>query len=350
MVQTAVNLSFGIVIGIGLSIIGVPSAALWGILAGVLRFVPYIGALIGAAFPIALAAAVEPGWSMALWTLLLFVLIEPVIGHVIEPWLYGQSTGLSPVAIIVATTFWTWLWGPVGLLLSTPLTMCVVVLGRHVERMRFLFVMLGDEPAMSPETSFYQRLLAHDVAELGEQMERAIGERSRAAGFDAVAMPALAMARRDVARGVLDASAVSAMTTDLREVLDDLEDGADARPADDAAPDVLCVRARGPLDALAAELLVRCLRAEGIAASSEPAKVEHPSLVCVVSLAGDAPQLVLRRLRRRYGEAAFMGCLWAAGDAAPISGDDELKITTTLEQAVTFCRDRSSTGQPAAAD
>lgn len=350
LLQTTVNLSFGILMGIGLSIIGVPSAALWGILAGVLRFVPYIGALIGAMFPIAVAAAVDPGWSMALWTLLLFVLIEPLVGHVIEPWLYGQSTGLSPIAIVIAATFWTWLWGPVGLLLATPLTMCVVVLGRHVERMRFLFVMLGDEPAMSPEAGFYQRLLAHDVEELGEHMERAISDKSRAAGFDAVAMPALAMARRDASRGVLGAEAVAAMSTDLRDVLDELEDGTDVAPADEGVCDVLCVRARGPLDALAAELLVRCLRAEGITASSEPGKVEKPSLVCVVSLAGDVPQIVLRRLRRRYGDAQFMGCLWAAGDAAATPTRENFALTTTLQQAVAFCRDRSSTGQPVAAD
>ena len=123
LLQTAVNLGFGIAIGIGLSVIGVPSAALWGILAGVLRFVPYVGAFIGGALPLALAAAVDPGWSMVFWTLALFLTVEPLVGHVLEPWLYGQSTGLSPIAIIAAAIFWTWLWGPVGLLLSTPLTM-----------------------------------------------------------------------------------------------------------------------------------------------------------------------------------------------------------------------------------
>jgi len=149
--QLAVNASFGVVIGVGLWAIGVPSPTLWGILAAILRFVPYIGAVIAAIFPLALSAAVDPGWSMLLWTAALFVVVEPVVGHVIEPLLYGHSTGLSPVAA---------LWGPIGLILATPLTVCLVVLGRHVERLEFLDVMFGDRPALSPPEIFYQRMLA----------------------------------------------------------------------------------------------------------------------------------------------------------------------------------------------
>ena len=148
--QLAINAAFGLVIGLGLWVIGVPSPALWGILAGVLRFVPYIGAFIGAAFPLALAAAVDPGWSLFVWTALLFLAIEPIVGHVIEPLLYGHTTGLSPVAVVLSATFWTLLWGPIGLVLAAPLTVCLVVLGRHTERLRFIDVLLGDRPALSP--------------------------------------------------------------------------------------------------------------------------------------------------------------------------------------------------------
>ena len=147
LIQLLVNGSFGVVIGIGLWLIGIPSAILWGILAGVLRFVPYIGAFIAAAFPLALAVAVDPTWSMLLWTVALFVVVEPIVGHVIEPMVYGHSTGLSPVAVVASATFWTALWGPIGLVLATPLTVCLVVLGRHVERLEFLDVMFGDRPA-----------------------------------------------------------------------------------------------------------------------------------------------------------------------------------------------------------
>jgi predicted PurR-regulated permease PerM len=146
LTQLALNAAFGTVIGVGLFFIGVPSPVLWGILAGILRFVPYIGAFISAAFPLALAAAVDPGWSMLLMTAALFIVMEPLAGHVVEPLVYGHSTGLSPVAVVVAATFWTWLWGPIGLVLATPLTVCLVVLGRHVERLEFLDVMLGDRP------------------------------------------------------------------------------------------------------------------------------------------------------------------------------------------------------------
>lgn len=162
LAQAGLNLAFGVVIAIGLWLIGVPSPILWGVLAAILRFVPYIGAVIGMAFPLMLAAAVDPGWSMLIATVVLFAVVEPIAGHVVEPLLYGHSTGLSPVAVILAATVWTFLWGPVGLVLATPITVCLVVLGRHVERLAFLDVMLGDRPALAPSEIFYQRMLAGD--------------------------------------------------------------------------------------------------------------------------------------------------------------------------------------------
>jgi predicted PurR-regulated permease PerM len=171
LIQLLLNGTFGLVIGIGLWLIGIPSAILWGILAAVLRFVPYIGAAIAAAFPLALAVAVDPSWSMLLWTLALFLVVEPIVGHVIEPMVYGHSTGLSPVAVVASATFWTALWGPIGLVLATPLTVCLVVLGRHVERLEFLDVMFGDRPALSPPEIFYQRMLAGDPTDAAEKAE-----------------------------------------------------------------------------------------------------------------------------------------------------------------------------------
>ena len=204
LIQLLVNGSFGVVIGIGLWLIGVPSAILWGILAGVLRFVPYIGAFIAAAFPLALAVAVDPTWSMLLWTVALFVVVEPIVGHVIEPMVYGHSTGLSPVAVVASATFWTALWGPIGLVLATPLTVCLVVLGRHVERLEFLDVMFGDRPALSPPEIFYQRMLAGDPTEASEKAEEFLKERSLSSYYDEVALKGLQLAQADAERGALD--------------------------------------------------------------------------------------------------------------------------------------------------
>ena len=149
LTQTALNACFGVVVGTGLWLIGIPSPAVWGLLAGLLRFVPYIGAFIGAALPVALAIVIDPTWSTALWTLGLFVVVETVTGQFIESVVYGRSTGLSPLAVLLSTVFWTWLWGPIGLLLSTPLTMCLGVMGRHMPHLEFLDVLFGDQEPLN---------------------------------------------------------------------------------------------------------------------------------------------------------------------------------------------------------
>jgi len=171
LTQLGINASFGIIIGIGLFYIGVPNPVLWAILSALLRFVPYIGSFISAALPIALAAAVDPGWMMTIWTAALYVVVEVLVSQAVEPVLYGHSTGLSPFAVVVSAIFWSWLWGPIGLILSMPLTLCLVVLGRHVERLAFLDVMLGDRPALTPIEMFYQRILSGDADEAEDHAE-----------------------------------------------------------------------------------------------------------------------------------------------------------------------------------
>ena len=203
LMQLALNTAFGVAIAAGLWIIGIPSAMLWGILAGILRFVPYVGAVAGAVPPLALAIAVDPGWSMLIGTVLLFVIIEPILGHVVEPLLFGHSTGLSPLAVILAATVWTFLWGPIGLVLATPITVCLVVLGRHVGGLSFMDVMLGDRPALSPPQIFYQRMLAGDPSEAVLQAKEFLRERSLSTYYDEVALEALRLAHEDVARGRL---------------------------------------------------------------------------------------------------------------------------------------------------
>src|SRR6187200_2747255 len=230
LTQLILNGAFGGVIGLGLWFIGTPSAILWGILAGVLRFVPYIGAFIAAAFPLALAVAVDPTWSMLLWTVGLFLIVEPVVGHVIEPMVYGHSTGLSPVAVVASATLWTALWGPIGLVLATPLTVCLVVLGRHVERLEFLDVMFGDRPALSPPEIFYQRMLAGDPTEAAEKAEEFLKERSLASYYDEVALKGLQLAQTDATRGVLDGIRQAEICSAVRELVSDLADEADVNP------------------------------------------------------------------------------------------------------------------------
>src|SRR5688572_1013943 len=165
LMQLLLNTGYGIAVGVGLYFIGVPNAVLWGLLATVLKFIPYLGTVLSAVFPVVLAFGIDPTWSMLAWTVALFVTIEAVSNNLVEPWVYGATTGLSPLAIIIAAIFWTILWGPVGLILATPLTVCLLVIGRYVPQLNFLDVLLGSEPVLAPEQRFYQRLLSGNVEE-----------------------------------------------------------------------------------------------------------------------------------------------------------------------------------------
>src|ERR1700720_3958870 len=224
------NAAFGLGSGAGLWLIGVPSAPLWGIMGMILRFIPYVGAIIAAIFPLVLAAAFGPGWSMVLWTAALFLVVEPIFGHAIEPLVYGQSTGLSPVAVVASATFWTALWGPIGLVLATPLTVCLVVLGRHVERLEFLDVIFGDRPALSPPEMFYQRMLAGDPTEAAGKAEEFLKEKSLSSYFDEVALKGLQLAQADAKRGALDQARMIKIRDAVTEFASDLSTQDDSIP------------------------------------------------------------------------------------------------------------------------
>jgi predicted PurR-regulated permease PerM len=224
---TGINAAFGIIIGLGLSFIGVPNPILWGIVGAVLRFVPYAGAFIAAAIPLALAAAVDPGWSMVAETALQFIVVEGIMGQVVEPQLFGHTTGMSPRAIIVAAGFWTLIWGAPGLLLSTPITACLVVLGRHVESLNFIELLLGDKPPLSPVQSFYQRILASDPDEVTFQAEALLKDLSLLDYYEQVALPGLALARIDVVRGVMDRGRQVEICASVESVVADLSDHVD---------------------------------------------------------------------------------------------------------------------------
>jgi len=222
LTQLALNAGFGLAIGMGLWFIGVPSAALWGILAMILRFVPYIGPPIAAIFPLILAAAVGTDWGMVLWTGGLFLVVESIVGQAIEPVVCGHSTGLSPVAIIASATFWAWLWGPIGLILATPLSVCLVVLGRHVDRFKFLDVMLGDQPPLTPPELVYQRMLARDSVETAEQAEDFLKDKPLLNYYEEVLVEALKLAQADADRGFLDDDRTLRVRDAVAEIVGDL--------------------------------------------------------------------------------------------------------------------------------
>jgi hypothetical protein len=392
LIQLLLNGSFGVIIGTGLWLIGVPSAILWGILAAVLRFVPYIGAAIAAAFPLALAVAVDPTWSMLLWTLALFVVVEPIVGHVIEPMLYGHSTGLSPVAVVASATFWTGLWGPIGLVLATPLTVCLVVLGRHVDRLEFLDVMFGDRPALSPPEIFYQRMLAGDPTEASEKAEEFLKERSLSSYYDQVALKGLQMAQADAERGALDHERLTKIRDAVSEFANNISDQDDrplqkvssttdieassavATVAEDAYENlpllskeelppewqgehpVLCVAGRSLIDEAAAIMLGQLSTAHGLSARVEAAEALSTTnifrldttgiaIVCLVYMDASSPahmRYAVRRLRRKLPKATIiLGCWVKDMDPAVLEklrdGAKADLAANSLGEAVKLC-------------
>ena len=222
--QVLINFAYGALIAGALWLIGLPSPIAWGILAMLMRFVPYVGSYIAAALPLLIAAAVDPGWTTFLLVLALFVLGELFMGQVVEPQVFGRGTGVTPIAVIASTIFWTWLWGPLGLLLAMPMTVCLAVLGRHVEGLEFFEVLLSDEPALKPEQRFYQRALTGDAAEATYHAELSLKEQTLASYLDSVALAGLRLAERDAARGALDAEQAERVGGTVKEMLENLAD------------------------------------------------------------------------------------------------------------------------------
>jgi predicted PurR-regulated permease PerM len=334
LAQTIVNGSYGAVIMLGLWLIGLtlghgrtfPNFILWGLLCAVLRFIPYIGPWVASAFPITLSLAVYPGFSVFAATACMFVLVELFSNNVMEPWLYGASTGLSTVAILVAAVFWTWLWGPIGLLLSTPLTVCLAVLGRHVPMLGFLDVLLGDQPALEPHVRFYQRLLARDPVEAEKLAREHAASRGPEKVPDEVAVPALLLARRDREREGLSAEDEAYILDTTGQIMDRLADG-EAAPATAPAPSgplVLGLPAHHRVEELVLQMLARLLRPAGLDVQvsmtrSLPSEIEarvereRPAAVflAVVPPGGLAQARYLcRRLRRKFPELRVVVGYW----------------------------------------
>jgi predicted PurR-regulated permease PerM len=357
--QTCINTCFGVVIGVGLWLIGIPNAPLWALMSMMLRFVPYVGVPLAFLFPFALAMAVDPGWAKMVWVMILYGSIESVIGQAVEPFLYGRSMGLSAVAVVVAAVFWTWLWGPVGLLLSTPLTMCFVVFSRHIDGLKFLNVMLGDQPALRVEESLYLRMLAEDPDEAADEAQSFLNENSLSAYYDEVAARALMLAQDDVNRGVLDLLRQARIRDAIKGLIVNLAGAKDEGPPPAELPagwqdaPVMCVAGRGPLDEAAALLLVDMLGKYGIGArvvssdETSPTQIrdlpcEGVQLTCVSYLEPGTfknARYQVRRLRARMPGVPVLAIFWSlAGDHSRyLDGIEATEcdiVTTGLKETV----------------
>ena len=363
-VQLIVNVSYGLPVGIALYLIGIPNAALWGVLATALRFIPYLGAWIAAALPIALAFAISDDWSLVVWTVAVFVVLELISNNVIEPWAYGASTGLSALAVIVAAIFWTWLWGAVGLLLAVPLTVCLVVVGRYIPQFSFLSIMLGDQPVLSLQDRIYQRLLARDQEEAAELAEQYLGEKGLEALYEDVLIPVLELAERDRHSDALSEERTRFVFDSTRTLVEDLAElpaeGKDSAESADAKEAPLPVPALGPItacivpardeaDEIVGLMLRRCLARRKVAAEFLTINVLKSEVMDrvtelapqVVYISALPPAAVLhaahfcKRLRPRFPQLKIVVAVWHA-DGAMEKGRSRLLAAGASDVVVTL--------------
>ena len=343
--QLVLNAIFGFVIGSGLALIGVPSAPLWGLLAMILRFVPYIGAVLAAVLPLTLAAAVDADWRMAIWTISLFTIVELVMGQVIEPFIYGRSAGLSPVAIVISAAFWTWLWGPLGLLMSTPLTLCLAVLARHVDRLQFIDIMLGDQPALTPQQAAYQRMLTGDPVEAIEQARAFLKEGTVLGYYDEILVGALRLAQADAEHGRLDDARLENIFKTVSDTVEDLaehrnRDTSNQKPHEpsctadnvvslsrgDFGTHVFCIPGLGRLDDCGVLLVADALKRHGIdarvAGATTAIENDKASSICLCYLEDVSEarlDYAVRKLSRTAPAARIVVCLLA--ESAAVGSD-----------------------------
>ena len=311
LAQLLVNTSFGLCIGVGLYFIGIPNAPFWGLLGTVLRFLPYVGSWIAAALPLTLSVAIYQSWTQPLLTLGLYVAVELLVANVVEPWLYGATTAISPLAVIVSALFWTWLWGGVGLLLSTPLTVCLAVAGKYLPDLAFLDLLIGESPSISNGDRLYQRLLALNEEEVSDMVETEISEGSALTAFDDAVLPALRSIEADFRAGLLTEAARSSACQILRQLLGEIT----PPPIETASttPPILCIPASHEVDELGALLLAHVLSESGVkvtvlsskllaAEAIEKAGELAPSIVFVSSMppiSTIAARALCKRLRAR---------------------------------------------------
>jgi predicted PurR-regulated permease PerM len=366
--QIVVNVLYGLVIAIVLHFIGLSNALLWGVTAALLRFLPYVGPLLGAALPTLLALAIFDDWKRAVIVLVTYTIVELIVGNAIEPVLYGQHVGLSSLAVLVAAVFWSVLWGPVGLVLSTPLTVCLVVMGRYVPHLEFLDVLLGDDPVLLPQTHYYQRLLASDQPEAKEVLDQYLKEHSLEELYDQVLVPALRLAEEDRHTNALDERTERFIDRTTRDIIEELFDAADGAPLPAGTPNsppfttvrnasfsastIVIVPATDDSDDTVATMLSQLLERQGHSSRCIPladteeslARIREtqPKVVCISAL----PPLAIPHLRNLYAQmvhrwplANILVGLWGfSGDlshaARRIKITEGHAVVLTLAQAV----------------
>jgi hypothetical protein len=364
LMQLAVNGSYGLAWGLGLSLIGVDYALLWGFLAAVLRYIPYLGASLAALFPIVVSLGQFPGWWQPIAVIGLFLTLELISNNVIEPWLYGQSIGVSPVAMIISAAFWTFLWGPIGLVLSGPLTVCLVVLGKHVPELEFFAVLLGDAPALDPDVSYYQRLLARDQDEAAQLVLAQAKASPPEQIYDALLVPALVYTNRDRERDFLTEADEQFVLQATHEVLEDLGERRSAAllaaakeptpGGEKATPSrvhILACPARDHADKLAIEMLRQLLNpdewdVEVTALETLTAELvahvtdEKSTLICIGALPPGGlahTRYLCKRLRTRHPKLKIIVGRWGLKDHADLNREQlqevgaDLMATTLLE-------------------
>jgi predicted PurR-regulated permease PerM len=369
LLQLVINACFGAVIGLGLYFIGIPNSMLWGVVAALLRFLPYVGSPLAAVLPILLSLAIFPTWTGPVATIGLYFAVELLVGNFLEPLVYGAHTGISSFAILFAAIFWTLIWGPIGLLLSTPLTVCLVVLGRHVPALSFLNIMLGDQPVLSPEAHYYQRLLASDQAEAKQVLEDYLKTNSLEDLYDSVLIPALALAEQDRHHDDLEEITEQFICKSTKELLDELGDKSKEPPAAEAqraqsdlaalsaakirvehpghVTSVVCIPARDEADEIVGIMLTQLLERAGYQAQAIPigttaemlaqVKEAAPDIVCISALPPFAllhARDLYKRVRSNVPNTKIIVGLWKfSGDPIKaaarfnIVGDDKLAIT-----------------------
>jgi predicted PurR-regulated permease PerM len=374
--QLLVNTCYGSIIFAALYFLALPHALLWGALAGILRFIPYIGAPTAALLPTVFSVAVYTGWTPTLLIMAVFFCMEILTANFIEPHLYGKQTGLSPLAILVAAVFWTLIWGPIGLILSVPLTVCLVVVGSHVPSLKFLAVLLGDQPVMRPEAHYYQRLLASDAQEASQVLDSYVKDKSVSTAYDQLMIPALGLFEQDRHRNALDQETVNFITETAQEQVEELglrsdepqpsnapietipdltpPQSADKQPQPNAIArrHVVCVAVRDDSDEIVATMLAQMLRRAGYAAKTiPPGNEDHvlaeifsgrPDVVCLSALppyAMSYARTLYEAVHSRQSELEIVIGLWNhSGDLAKaakvITGEQSISICTTLAEAV----------------
>ena len=360
--QFLVNTGYGICVAIGLQLIGVPNAALWGVLCGVLRFIPYVGPWAGALLPVLLSFAISSSWFIPLMTIALFIVLEAIVSNFIEPWVYGANTGVSPIALIISAVFWTWLWGPVGLVLSTPLTVCLAVIGRHVPRLESLGILLSEDQALAPHEEFYHRLLSFSTDSAEEFAIKYLETESLASFYDKVLIPAITAVEIDAHRGSFIAEQRTSALQRIHEIIDDFS-GGDPSPKDTreqknddlagitppVGTRVLCLPASAYRDELAGEMLAQLLRNRGFEAENLPARLKHkelsdrtveiqPECVCVSVLPPTTiaqARHLASAIRERLGSVTILVGVWSVRfDAEKLT--ERLRISHVDEVAVSL--------------